>query len=417
MPDSYVLSAADYRRMAAVIQWAERRMQLEPRPPTGPTPVPLGTLRRFGVTVADPDSGTYPAPADRPNTYWVKWQSATWDITTDPKQGRKTRTLTWLEDLPKIETDKPSGYGVAHHYADLGAANGHYVPEGTLVLCSWHNDRWWFTHSRATFVAKLGVAELDSPGNARRWKYPFTEQVKTGDGYDEWADLAGGRTGYLRNTVETPNAGAEAVEAATANALVEAWEERYVSNGVPTTEYWFQWESATRWPHESDGSTGGGTTIDVVICNPWNRCGSYIVFPQRRIHLPPGAWIETLADTVVPIYQCQSSGDGSGGDDGGSLGESSGTDECIWCLRVSGTLTPDATGDYHPLQYRINGHCVWRKAGTDWYILWEPTWNYWMVYQYASDPALWWFKEGGAPIGDYGVGPNVEGLATVASCG
>jgi hypothetical protein len=66
------------------------------------------------------------------------------------------------------------------------------------------------------------------------------------------------------------------------------------------------------------GDGGGGIvreiTIDVVVCNPWNRCGQSIVFPQKRIHLPAGTRIEDLPPTVVPIYECQSIGsDGSGG--------------------------------------------------------------------------------------------------------
>lgn len=58
-------------------------------------------------------------------------------------------------------------------------------------------------------------------------------------------------------------------------------------------------------------SSEAGVTIDVLVCNPWNRCGQNIVFPQKRLHLPPGTIIEDIAATVVPLTECQSSGDES----------------------------------------------------------------------------------------------------------
>ena len=54
--------------------------------------------------------------------------------------------------------------------------------------------------------------------------------------------------------------------------------------------------------------------IDVVVCPPWNRCGQYLVFPQKRIYLPASCIVVDLPPTVVPLHECQSTGsDGSGG--------------------------------------------------------------------------------------------------------
>jgi hypothetical protein len=76
---------------------------------------------------------------------------------------------------------------------------------------------------------------------------------------------------------------------------------------------------------DGDGGGGGGgivreITIDVLVCDPWNRCGQYIVFPQKRIHLPAWCRIEDIEPTVVPIYECQSTGSGGSGGSWGSGG-------------------------------------------------------------------------------------------------
>ena len=159
----------------------------------------------------------------------------------------------------------------------------------------------------------------------------------------------------------------------------------------------------------------------MVVCDPWNRCGSYLVFPQKRIYLPPGATITDLPPTVVPIYECQSSGgssgdgdpdDGSGGssgdgedwwiwwdsqfevwnispapgatwpgywigtsggpgtgpDDmnpytsgGNATGQATVTDVSPYGYAVSGTLSPDATGNYLITQVSYNSRPTWKR--------------------------------------------------------
>ena len=91
---------------------------------------------------------------------------------------------------------------------------------------------------------------------------------------------------------------------------------------------------------------------------PTNQCGTYIAFPQVRIHLPPGAWYEPISPTLVPIYECQSSGgdssssDSSGGDPSG--GGCTGLCGWVWqwidgygmaWVKVSGSCEPGCTCD------------------------------------------------------------------------
>jgi len=267
---------------------------------------------------------------------------------------------------------------------------------------------------REHFPAEItSVAAIS--GESNRYEYGFTEQEKTGAGHDGWTDLAaedGGRSGTAYNLVQTVD-DATCVPAQVGEIV---WiDEVFYSdeNGDKTTEYWFQYEEYD--PTEAS-SSGGYETVDVVVCGGWNRCGNYIVLPQKRLYLPPGTTIEDLDDDVIPIYQCESSGEYPPESDGqppDSDAESGDFSFSIYGnLVVSGTLTPDATGILNYVGY-FNGKPYW-SDGT-WFLYWSDNFGCWMLY--AGNAGEYWYKsyDLDTPEGTWAPGTNADGTATVAA--
>lgn len=76
-----------------------------------------------------------------------------------------------------------------------------------------------------------------------------------------------------------------------------------------------KWETESAIESSGSDGLGGPGYVDLHACGAWNRCGKYIVIPQKRIH--HDAWgritkIEVIANDVIPLDICESSGsDGS----------------------------------------------------------------------------------------------------------
>ncbi len=134
---------------------------------------------------------------------------------------------------------------------------------------------------------------------------------------------------------------------------------------------------------------------------------------ERTFTFPPGTtWVDGPTRRLFPCGGDSSSGDSSGqSSSGSSEGET-----CPQCVEVAGSIMPEtALGEYTYVGL-VNGRCSWAKAGTNWYIAWDPVSQRWGI-KFLGDEDLWWFKPGGDVWGDYGPGPGVEGLAHVAPCG
>ena len=400
MPDGFQFDAHTVRRLFDALAWVERQ-GAGARPQGQGRPVPIGTLRRFGVTCADPNTGVYPKPADKPNTYWFKYTVETHDLA----QGNQTRDETWLDDFPPPDATYPDGYWLAHNYTDDSPATACYVPEGTLILCSWHNERWWFQYQREEFWGRVTGATSVGTG---RWKYDFTEVYKSAAGYGGWTNLIGGRSGYLYNSVEEVG-DATAVQIPT-SAVVEVHVEYYNEAGTVTLEYWCQYEEFDQDASDggSDGSGGsgggGGGYIDVVVCGGWNRCGQYIVLPQKRIAYDGRGnitGITTIANDVIPIYQCESEGEPPSGGGDPSYGSGDPSD-------FSGPSWSDEPplGDWY----------IWHNGAAgdgEWWIS--------KTVGDTSDSYCWRKFDAGDTTpnveGQYGTGPFTSGLATVGDAG
>lgn len=234
MPEGFQFDGPTVRRLLDNLAWGERQRKGEVRGDKKPRHA-MGTLRRFGVTCPDPDTNVYPKPEDKPNTYWFEFYVETHDLA----QGNQARSGTWLEDFPPPPPkDKyPDGYWIAHNYTDDSPATKCYVPEGTLILCSWHNERWWFQYQREEFWGR--VTGKTSVGTGQ-WRYDFEEVYKSGAAYGGWTAVASGRSGYLYNSIEEVGA-ATAVPIPT-NAVVEVHVEYWNNAGTVESEYWCQFE-------------------------------------------------------------------------------------------------------------------------------------------------------------------------------
>ena len=194
-------------------------------------------------------------------------------------------------------------------------------------------------------------------------------------------------------------------------------------------QWWFTYSGAD-YP---DDSSGGQLTIDVLICEPWNRCTEYIVFPQRRIYLPPGTRIDVLPNSVVPLNVCESSqdpppssdnippSDSVGDSSSGALGNPWTDGDIVWQdLVVSGKITPaGALGGYSVGFGYYNGRPFWYKFsefGT-WLIWWNPASfsGCWQISK-VGDAVNFWFKydDPTTPLGDYTPSPFAEGVAEVS---
>jgi len=410
MPDGFQFDAHTVQRLFDALAWYERQVA-GARPQGQRRPVPIGTLRRFGVTCADPNTGVYPKPADKPNTYWFKFTVETHDLA----QGNQARSETWLDDFPPPDATYPDGYWLAHCYTDDSPATKCYVPEGTLVLCSWHNERWWFAYQREEFWGRVTAATSLGTG---QWRYDFSEVYKSAAGYGGWTNLIGGRSGYLYNSVEEV-ADATAVQIPV-GAPVEVHLEYYEDAGTIYAEYWCQYEEFNQTEGDSSGSGSGAyQVIDVMVCGAWNRCGNYLVIPQKRIYLPPGTTISDLPPDVIPLHECES----SGGEPPGSTGDSDppdsgfGSSDFSWDVHkdliVSGTLDPDATGTYLYRGY-FNGKPFWEHASGGWFVYWSDSAGHWIILGATTDP--YWYKTTypETPLGLYFPAWGGSGLASVS---
>jgi len=406
MPDAYQLDGRTVRRIFDALAWVERQ-QSGARPHSPNRPYPIGTLRRFGVTCANPNTGVYPKPEDKPNTYWFKWYVEDHDLA----QGDQTRDGTWLDDLPPPTETDPDGYWIAHNYTDDSRATKNYVPEGTLVLCSWHNERWWFQYQREEFWGRVTAAESVGTG---QWKYTFEEVYKSDAAYGNWTAVPSGRSGDLYNSVE--EVGDATAVPIPDNAVVEVHVEYYNDAGTVKAEYWCQYEEFNQTEGESSGDY---ETIDVMVCGAWNRCGNYLVIPQKRIYLPPGTTIEDLDNDVIPLHQCESSGDEPPESSGDSeppdsdAGSSDFSFSIYDALVVSGTLTPDATGTYTYRGY-FNGKPFWGREDNAYVLFWSDSAGCWMIY--GGDAGYYWYKayELTTPVGEWSPSLLADGIATVS---
>jgi len=107
---------------------------------------------------------------------------------------------------------------------------------------------------RSDFVARVGVATRD--GSNFRWNYPFVEIQKTTTGFGAWEDKPGGRSGSMRNLIESENdtAGlfgngvnsANLVGSLQLQPIPEHTRVRVftVTNAAGDGEYWCQYENA-----------------------------------------------------------------------------------------------------------------------------------------------------------------------------
>jgi hypothetical protein len=282
------------------------------------------------------------------------------------------------------------------------------------------------------FPAKITAVEWIT-GTDGRYEYTFEEVEKTGAGHDGWTTKAGGRSGTAYNSIENVNS-AQAV-AAKVNEIVWIGEYSFTVGSVESSEYWFQYEE-----YDQDASGGGSDSsdstpgtppddpgfpgyIDVMICGGWNRCGQSIVIPQNRIHIDSRGnitSIETIENEVIPIYQCESSGDEppiSSGDSEPPDSDMESSD-FSWdleedSLTVSGTLTPDSTGIYTKRHYYA-GHPVWGREDNAYAIYWSSVYGCWMIY--GGNPGRYWYKsyDLSTPLGDYAPSTEADGIATVS---
>lgn len=188
------------------------------------------------------------------------------------------------------------------------------------------------------------------------------------------------------------------------------------------------------WVNERwDTEAGTAGFVDVVVCRPWNRCGNYLVFPQKRIYYDSRGHITSIVDlppTVVPIYVCESSDPPPSSDqdppsdssaDSSSAGEGWTDDDIVWpALVVEGDLTPaGATGGYSRGYGYYNGRPFWYmySASGTFLIWWDPS-GAWIICQ-TGEPDYRWYKkhDTDTPLGDYTRYPSGDGIATVSEGG
>lgn len=372
----------------------------------------LGPYWRHAITAANPNEGPYPAAADQPNTYWFNF--VTINLSTTPLGSG-------YQSPQFVATTEPMGMVYWH--------GNRYVPEGTLI-------RVW----------KVAPGRPPTVPNSRSDMWVAFDQQQV--------------AGYVTFTLKDPLLKNQATVTA---IFDEFWDGQQPWNvddnpakefNLVNTALMFPWETGvTSYPAgtkgsamldpestkaaplsyriifmhypDSDSSIGQPpVTVDVVVCEPWNRCGQYIMFPQKRITLPYGTSIVDLPPTAVPIYICQSSGGEppiSSGGDGAPPDSGFGPSDFSWSLyndslTVSGTLSPDATGVY-TFSHWFNGRPVWRKVlgDTNWVIYWSDMAGSWMLY--GGDPGNSWHKSW-PPIedvlGQWNPGANAEGVATVS---
>lgn len=274
------------------------------------------------------------------------------------------------------------------------------------------------------FPAKITSVESLS-GN--RYKYGFQEVEKTAALHDGWTNKSGGRSGYAYNLIET----VDDPQCVPAKVNETVWIEEVEFTGAggdKETEYWFQYEEYDQDASSggSDGSAGspGGPGpgssgyIDVVICGGWNRCGQYIVLPQKRINYDSRGnitSIETIASETIPLFECESSGDPPSmppppPPDSSDLSESISPSLNLY---VTGDLTPDATGKY---TYRgtVNGKDFWGRTDNQWAIYWSAALQCWRIWDGVSEQSYWYKLQGdNSPLGYYHGSSWVDGTAYV----
>jgi len=188
------------------------------------------------------------------------------------------------------------------------------------------------------------------------------------------------------------------------------------------------------WTNERwDTEAGTAGFIDVVVCRPWNRCGSYLVFPQKRIYYDSRGHITSIVDlppTVVPIYVCESSDPPPSSDQdppsdsscgSSSAGEGWTDDDIVFFpLVVEGDLTPaGAAGNYSRGYGYYNGRPFWYMYGEvgTFLIWWDPS-GAWIICE-PGEPDYRWYKKFdiNTPLGDYTRYPSGDGVATVTEGG
>jgi len=82
-------------------------------------------------------------------------------------------------------------------------------------------------------------------------------------------------------------------------------------------------------------------------------------------------------------------------------------------LIVSGTLNPDATGNY-AYKDEYGGKHRYKKLTTDFVIYWDPTHSVWFLTDHPGEEGLGgWFKAGTEVTGEYEPGDPYEGTVTI----
>ena len=250
---------------------------------------------RLAVTVRNPSTGKYPTRAECPNTYFVVFVDGAYARDVD---GEIPKTLTKRQPFGDPRT-------TAHNiYEGLDA----YVPIYSLLIVSAHKlgqgqrPQWWFQYLETTPCASSSsVVSSSGPSSSG----PSSSAPSSG----------------------RPSSSAPSGSSGSSGPPSSAPSGSSGSSGPPSSSGEQSSGSGSSGP-PPPSSSGEGITIDVVICEPYNECGQKIVFPQRRIHLPPGSWIEEIPPTKVPLDECQCSCPSSSGEDPSSSGDtSSGDDE------------------------------------------------------------------------------------------
>lgn len=257
------------------------------------------------------------------------------------------------------------------------------------------------------FPAKITSA-TSIPGSQGRYKYTFAEVEKKAKEHDGWQVKDDGRSGTAFNLVETVN-DPQCVPAKVGETVRMDEVHFTGESGEEETEYWFQYEeydqdAPSDGSSASPGSDGGppppGGYVDIVTCDIHNRCGQYFVFKQKRISYDARGNITSITDispSVVPIYECQSSGgpppppDYSSGDSSDFIGQSSGGPPSeVWYIWHRGAAGEGEWWISKTIGDESDGYC-WRKFdGGD-----------------TTPPVE----------GQYGTGPFTSGVATVSDAG
>lgn len=101
-----------------------------------PAELRLRAQHRLAITVPDPNTHKYPEKEDCPNTYWIVFVDADFDL----PQGNQTPTIRHRQLLTKPRT-------LAYNLIE---GQEGYVPQSTLIEVSWHNRQWWFQYIETT---------------------------------------------------------------------------------------------------------------------------------------------------------------------------------------------------------------------------------------------------------------------------